>query len=279
MNGIPCLLAAWLLAADPLLGSAPAESRSSASGFLEVTADPSSRFLPEKSTVPFPKLAPPVKILLIGDSLSFGPFGEALEGLLRQRYNVASGICVFASCGSSPENWLDTSPVFMTPCGYRESTPAGAWKEDFATGRRPRPVRTPKIPEILARFSPRLVVVQLGTNWMDSLPATVGQDGSAHKQIIRDFVKELRAQSPPPERIVWVMPPESSKYSVPVKNEVDRWINECARELGFQTINSRRITGKYVPGKTGDDGVHYGEAEAQKWAKGVNWLLYVSGPD
>ena len=279
MNGIPCLLAALLLAAASVSGSAPAEPRSSASGFLEVTADSSSRFLPEKSSVPFPRLAHSVKILLIGDSLSFGPFGEALEGFLRQRYNVASGICVFASCGSSPEHWLKTSPAFMTPCGYRESTPAGAWKEDFANGRRPRPVRTPKIPEILARFSPRIVVVQLGTNWMDSLPATPIQEGAAYKQIIRDFIKELRAQSPPPARIVWVMPPESSKYSATVKDEVDRWINECARELGFQTINSRRITGKYVTGKTGDDGVHYGEAEAQKWAKGVNWCLYVSGPD
>jgi hypothetical protein len=39
------------------------------------------------------------------------------------------------------------------------------------------------------------------------------------------------------------------------------------------------MTGKYMPGKTGGDGVHYGDADAEKWAKGVNWLLYVSGPD
>jgi len=276
VKGISCLLAAWLLA--PVLGSAPAVPRTSASGFLEVTADSSSRYLPEKRTVAFPRLAPPVKVLLIGDSLSFGPFGEALEGYLRQRFD-ASDICVFASCGSSPEHWIKTSPVFMTPCGYRESTPAGAWKEDFANGRRPRPSRTPKIPEIIARFSPRMVVVQLGTNWMDGLPATVVQEGAAYKQIIREFIKELRAQSPPPARIVWVMPPESSKYSATVKEEVDRWINECAKELGFQTISSRRITKKYVPGKTGDDGIHYGEAEAGKWAQGVNWCLYVFGPD
>jgi hypothetical protein len=244
----------------------------------QLRSDASIRYLPGKNPAAFLKAARPVKVLVIGDSLSFGPFGEALEGFLR-KWNAASDVCLFASCGSSPEHWLKTTSDFMTPCGYRESTPDRTTKVDFSNGHRPRLARTPKIPEILARFSPQIVVVQLGTNWMDSLPATAGQNGEAHKQIIREFIKELRAQSPPPARIAWVMPPESSKYSATVKGEVDRWITECAQELGFQTILSRRMTGKYVPGKTGGDGVHYGDADAEKWAKGVNWLLFVSGPD
>ena len=254
------------------------ESAAADPRFPQLRSDASIRYFPGKNPAAFLKVARPVKVLLIGDSLSFGQFGEALEGFLH-KWNAASDVCLFASCGSSPEHWLKTTSDFMTPCGYRESTPDSTVKVDFSNGQRPRLTRTPKIPEILARFSPQTVVVQLGTNWMDGLPATANQRGDAQKQIIREFIKELRAQSPPPARIVWVLPPESSKYSATVKGEVDRWIIESAKDLGFQTILSRRITGKYVPGKTGGDGVHYGEAEAEKWAKGVNWLLYVSGPD
>ena len=273
MKALLGILLPWALATATVSESTAADPR-----LPPLRSDASIRYLPGKNPSAFLKVARPIKVLVIGDSLSLGPFGEALEGFLR-KWNAASDVCLFASCGSSPEHWLKTTPDFMTPCGYRESTPDGGMKVDFSNGQRPRLARTPKIPEILARFSPQIVVVQLGTNWMDGLPANAVQDGEAHKQIIREFIKELRAQSPPPARIVWVLPPESSKYSPTVKGEVERWVTECAKELGFQTILSRRMTGKYMPGKTGGDGVHYGDADAEKWAKGVNWLLYVSGPD
>jgi hypothetical protein len=32
-------------------------------------------------------------------------------------------VAFFASCGSSPENWLQNERVFHTRCGYREKTP------------------------------------------------------------------------------------------------------------------------------------------------------------
>jgi len=218
----------------------------------------------------------PVKVMLIGDSLSFGTFGEKLEGFLRGRYGSGK-ICVFASCGSSPEHWVTGGPEFLTPCGYREATPKGSRKEDFSGGRPPQLVRTPKLSELLACYSPEIVIVQLGTNWMDRLGG--GGDAASYKQIIRRFIRELRAQPNPPPRIVWVLPPDSSKFPVQVKDAVDIWINECAKEMGFQTIFSRRITGKYAPGKSGSDGVHYNDAEAARWANIVIWMLYAYGPD
>jgi len=65
---------------------------------------------------------PPPKVLMIGDSLSVGGFGEAVREHLEQecgRQNVA----FFASCGSSPESWLQDERVINTRCGYREKTP------------------------------------------------------------------------------------------------------------------------------------------------------------
>ena len=255
-----------------------AQHRVSPQGYFEITADPGvRRGSPAWATAARPS-AQPVKVLLIGDSLSFGTFGETLEGLLRRQYGAAN-ICVYASCGSSPEHWIKDGPLFMTPCGYRESTPRGTWKEDFSKGQRPRPVPTPKIPDILAKFSPHTVVVQLGTNWMDGLSSASVEHSEKYKGYVRQFIKELRVGSSPPKRIVWILPPDASKYSQGVKEMVDRWITECAREAGFSTIVSRRITGTYQPGKTGGDGVHYGDSAAEQWAKMVNWMLYAYGPD
>jgi hypothetical protein len=210
----------------------------------------------------------PVRVLLIGDSLSVGPFGQALEESLKRRYG-ARGYCVFASCGSSPEDWLRGRPVFTTRCGYRQVTPAGSFVREYSGGRRPPPVRTPKLPAIFARFRPELVIVQLGTNWMEKVAASARPDGDAYRRIIRDFIRELRSAPGPPPRIVWVMPPASSAYPVRVHAEVETWITESARTLGFSVINSRKITGPYRRGETGGDGVHYSGPAGRAWARGV----------
>src|SRR3954466_1311692 len=46
--------------------------------------------------------APPPSVLMIGDSLSVGKFGEVLQAHLALKRRVAA----YASCGSSPEHWL-----------------------------------------------------------------------------------------------------------------------------------------------------------------------------
>ena len=215
----------------------------------------------------------PVKVLLIGDSLSFGPFGESLERALLARLGEKS-IALFASCGSSPEHWLGTTPVFVTKCGYRQATPKGGMTEDFVDGKKPRPVKTPKIPRILSQYAPETVFVQLGTNWMDSPPDEPASEGVLSKRILREFLRELRDQPDPPARIIWILPPESCKYPKQTQDAVERWILESSAELGFSTTRSREMTAPYVPGKTGRDGVHYSKASAQEWAERVFWSFY-----
>lgn len=219
----------------------------------------------------------PVRVMLIGDSLSVGPFGRAMEAALQRRYG-SRGVCVFASCGSSPEDWLDDTPVFVTPCGYRQTTPGRSIVIDWINGRRPRPVKTPKLPKILASYRPQLVIVELGTNWMDRLATADRLDGARYREIIRDFVGELRGASVPPPAVVWVMPPASSKYPAAVHQAVDRWIYESGQSLGFRTISSRAITGPYRAGKTGGDGVHYADDAGRRWAAGVMSKLPAAFP-
>ena len=69
-----------------------------------------------KSEKPAPPPRPP-SILMVGDSLSAGKFGEVIQAHLERKYAVAA----YASCGSSPEHWLREEPVFYTKCGYRQA--------------------------------------------------------------------------------------------------------------------------------------------------------------
>jgi len=208
----------------------------------------------------------PVKVMLIGDSLSVGPFGRALETALQARFG-RGGVCVFASCGSSPEDWLPGKPVFVTKCGYRQTTPSGSISREYQNGKRPPPVRTPKLPQIFDAWRPQLVIVQLGTNWMDHLAAADRLDGRSYRRHIRDFVREVRRDADPV--IVWVMPPDSSKYPLRVHEAVERWIREESIPSRFRTIDSRLFTAPYRDGKTGGDGVHYGDAAGRRWARRV----------
>jgi hypothetical protein len=50
---------------------------------------------------------------MIGDSLSVGGFGEAVREHLEHEFG-RQNVAFFASCGSSPESWLQNEPVFHT---------------------------------------------------------------------------------------------------------------------------------------------------------------------
>ena len=219
----------------------------------------------------------PVKVLLVGDSLSVGGFGATMQEALIREYGK-SNVCVFASCGSSPEDWLRGG--YVTKCGYRETTPAETILHQYRNGVRPRPVKTPKLRELLARYRPAIAIVQLGTNWMDQLAETRSPAAAHYGKIIRDFVKELRRNNKN-LLVFWVLPPASSSYPLAVHGQVEGWINAESRRLGFYTINSRSLTAPYRRGKTGGDGVHYNDAAARVWARYVmnkfSWALQSLG--
>lgn len=209
----------------------------------------------------------PVKVLLIGDSLSVGGFGDGMQASLLRQYGAAN-VAIFASCGSSPEDWLNGG--FVTNCGYRQTTPNGApLLYEYHDGKRPRPVKTPKLRKLLGLYQPEVVIVQLGTNWMDALAETSQPDAAHYRGIVKDFVRELRRGNPA-VRIFWVLPPASSKYPERVHIEVEDWINEVSRQVAFFTINSRNLTGSYRPGRTGGDGVHFTDTAGRAWARGVH---------
>jgi len=201
---------------------------------------------------------PPPKVLMIGDSLSVAGFGDAVREHLERQFG-RQNVAFFASCGSSPENWLQNEPVFETRCGYREKTPTSDVYRDYHNGRRPPPVATPKIEMLIQRYKPTIVIVQLGTNWMDQ-----SLSDNQIRAVLERFVSTVHRGST--RKMIWIGPPDSARFSK-VQNRIYRLIQQSVRP-GDPVIDSRRFT-RYVLGKTGGDGVHYNSESGRAWARPV----------
>jgi hypothetical protein len=210
---------------------------------------------------------PPARVLMIGDSLSVGPFGEAVEQYLETRMGK-SNFALFGSCGSSPENWLRGEPDYYTRCGYREDSPERHAVIDYQNGRRPPQVRTPKVEDLIARYRPTTIIVQLGTNWMDPLMKPRGNEEEKFSGILDRFAVALRSPPNVVRQIIWIMPPDAAAYTSAVQGTVAKLIKAIAKKGGYVLFDSRRVT-RYTRGKTGGDGVHYNKDAAQPWADQV----------
>jgi hypothetical protein len=212
-----------------------------------------------------PTGAAPVRILMIGDSLSAGPFGEAVQQHLAIRFGPQN-VSAYASCGSSPEHWLASEPAWYTKCGYRESTPDRApIMRDWVNGKPPTPTVTPKVEALVRRHQPTVVIVQLGTNWMDRNLSDAEITGFANR-----FINAARASTV--RQIVWIAPPDSSAMPRNAQTRIHRLIQQAAARHHIDVIDSRQLT-RYVKGQTGGDGVHYNSASSRAWAEQVNDIL------
>jgi GDSL-like lipase/acylhydrolase family protein len=225
-----------------------------------------------RSGTRYPGLAPfPVvsgfRVLMVGDSMTVGGFGEAMQDYLLRRFGSAN-VAVYASCGSSPEHWIRSGPNFVTKCGYREQTPRSSILRDFQNGKQPEPAVTPKLEDLVEAFHPTTVIVQLGTNWMDGMAPQSATGQSTYSQILDRFVAAVHSAPNTVRRIIWITPPDASLYSREVKASVTNLIKAAAQRDVFATIDSNSMT-HYIPGKSGGDGVHYNSEEAKQWANRV----------
>jgi len=209
-----------------------------------------------RKTTKAPPDAPPPSILMIGDSLSVGKFGEVVQMHLALKHRVAA----YASCGSSPEHWLAGEPDFFTKCGYRQRTSDSDVFTDWMNGRAPRSTRTPKLADLVRKHKPTILVVQLGTNWMDR-----NLSEEQMNDYLNRFVDEARRGTV--EKIVWIAPPDSARLRK-VQGKVHQIIRRAAARKKFDIIDSRNVT-HYVTGKTGGDGIHYNSEASEAWAHAI----------
>ncbi len=201
------------------------------------------------------------RVLVVGDSLTVGPFGTRMQEWLHTNLG-AHRVFIYGSCGCSPEHLLAANPPFVSPCGYRETTPQTRRLEVGRGGRPPARVTAPKIESLIAKHRPEVVILQLGTNHFD----TLAQEGRAAipklEVIYDDFSRALRRPGSSVRMVIWITPPDSAKFPAWVEQEMNRIITMNNRKHHYGTIISKT---KYVNGVTGSDGVHYNDKGAELW--------------
>ena len=207
------------------------------------------------------KLDNTARVLVVGDSLTVGPFGTRMQQWMHTNLG-AHRVFIYGGCGASPEHMLAATPTFFAPCGYRETTPQTARLEVHRNGRKPAAVGMPKIENLIAKHRPEVVIVQMGTNHFDTL-AHEGRAAIPKLEAIYDnFSRALRGPGTSVRMVIWITPPDSTKFPNWVEKEINRIIITNNNKHRYGTIYSETT---YINGVTGSDGVHYNDKGAELW--------------
>ena len=210
------------------------------------------------------------KVLMIGDSLTVGPFGDQIEAWLLRNLGP-NRVAIYGSCGSSPEQWLASHKNFVSPCGYRETTSQTHITDESGRGHRSNAISTPKIEMLMAKYRPQIVIVQLGTNHFDTVLREGKRSSPQLAEIYEAFANAVYGPGGSARMIIWIAPPDSSRFPKWVQDEVEYLISSTNQRHGFYTFQSRKFT-HYTPA-CGSDGVHYNTAAAAAWAAPVIRML------
>jgi hypothetical protein len=186
----------------------------------------------------------PAKVLFVGDSHSVLVFGDVFFRELSQRYR--GQIATYSSCGSTLRHWLTGLP---TKCGYRERGLGGNINvpyEDIHSGKVPPP-HTPLLSKLLKKHDPKIVIIQLGSNYISHGISEL--DG--HISAVMPMLGHRAC--------IWIGPPDARaqpKKAGMDLTTVNQFISEKLRALGSRCvfIDSLAIT-KYPD--LGGDGLHY----------------------
>ncbi|MBI3556356.1 MAG: hypothetical protein HY074_08855, partial [Deltaproteobacteria bacterium] len=159
----------------------------------------------------------PKRILYVGDSLSVGGFGTALEAGLAAIPDTQ--VARYASCGSMVAHWFSGA---VTVCGLRESWPTESGRRQVAVSPRRCPKKTPKcgpngsdwkVPPVktpifstlkIMGHEPDLTVIELGTNSFGNTP----------EELEAETRRMIEAQKKKGGQCVWVGPPDIRECAV-----------------------------------------------------------------
>ena len=193
-------------------------------------------------------------VLIIGDSHSYGPFGEVLDSYYRKHgFEVSS----YASCGSSPSNWMNNNQNFKTTnCGYWSKDPQN--KET-----RVKSHKIPSMTDLIAKTKPKITVISLGTNILAST-SNIKHELKYVEQMIAK-IKEAGSDC------IWIGPPDLHKNPFKANLELGvSSIKATVEKYGCHFLDSRNYT-KYPKGNS--DGIHYGANDSKNWGTAVTSKL------
>lgn len=206
------------------------------------------------------------KLLLVGDSLTCGPFGQSLFSQLEK---AGHEVHLYCSVSSAPEDWLKGGKPGKKTCQTR----APGAKDLKACGGNGD---LPPFAELLRRHPEHEVLLALGTNSLLS-----PQVSSGYEKMLRLLQQGSRTCS-------WIGPPQmhpSESKGFPkgrvqtLQENLNPFYDSLEGTLGGRCslIDSRSSTGAVQGQKMTSDGVHVTKAVGQAWALAILPQLGNSG--
>jgi len=214
----------------------------------------------------------PSPVLIIGDSMALCGFGKRLDEDFRES-GVAT-VATYMACGTNPLSWtrLGNNALAKTSCGFWKIEPGENGRPvsfmdvyGMTRGHRPGRYEVPKIEDLLARYQPQILVVQLGNNLFDAIK---GGRGGALDGFIDPF---LRLAMPGVKRLYWVAPPVSGNLP---KSTQDTLLTRLRSHEGesFRVIDSRDLLSYPYHGLQPDK-QHFEGRDMTLWADRVfQWI-------
>ena len=222
----------------------------------------------------FGRLSLSKEILIVGDSLTCGPFGARLtQNLSRDPQNH---VTVYCTISSSPRNWINGTNPGKFQCHSCSGSECSDWIrknwpdqptslcQDAGAG------QTPKFEDLLKKKKYDQVLIAHGTN---SLPSKK-VDANYGKMV--ELIKKNQN-----EDCTWIGPPhfdvskqiENKKMEESLPDFYESLASNVRGPKKCSLIDSRDFTANPGPDDTTPDGIHRNASSGQKWADGVTALL------
>lgn len=187
------------------------------------------------------------KVLIIGDSQTYGNYGTKLDELVR---NTGAKTLTYASWGSSPNSWFsgwETINLWSKGLDGKET--------------RTHNTSTPNIEDIIKKEKPDIVIVTMGGNMITN---------ATQENVTKSVDKIASAIKSSGAKLYWAGPP---KYDPNKRTpeQLETFYGFLAKSVSThgKLIDSRKFINEYH----GNDGLHYsgkkGDIETNNWAKGV----------
>ena len=191
-----------------------------------------------------------VKVLQIGDSQSAGIFGSLWHDKLSDSKKLK--LTLLARGGSGSESWL------------HYETLKGDFRKINAEGKSSRIKQSlmPKLTDLMAKYSPDVVIIQLGGNMVRWSDETI-------RVSVRELIGRVKEKS---SICLWIAPPNGHARPEPRFSEFYAVLKEVVTQEGCAFFDSRSHT-TYPEGK--GDGIHFdslglkGRMLVKKWVKGL----------
>lgn len=191
-------------------------------------------------------------ILYIGDSHSYGKFGQTLYQNLS---TISDSVVMESSCGSSASTWLGKTGYEKTVCGF--------WKKDSLEEIRLKEHNTPKYADEMIKYQPKIAIIQLGTNM-----AAMTNPLNAQKSI-EELIKLSKNNE---AECIWIGPPDANSKIVTKEklNKLNDLLVNVTRELSCFYIDSLKLTS--FP-KDNKEGIHYPPTLSKEWGEKVSAII------